>query len=528
MEKSLNIQFFSFSNKKGSSVIFILLVLVVVLVGFTGVLASRVWDPLWNPFRPSPEEVIKKMSLEMEKVKTSKEKMEISLIGKNEEIFELKLNTEGEIDETQPEKPKSKSKFNFVASLTKKEEPMGIKFALNGETKLKDEVLYLRFTTLPTIPLFPMVGINLSQIEDQWIKIDQDSIIEIMKGIKKEEWTPEMEEMYRKQAEKERIFQKEFQEKIKKILKEEKLFVVKKEFPDEKINKKKVYHYLVALNKEEFLREVLETMKVLEEGMLKEYGTSFTFKEKEFKEKLGEFLDKIGEIKGEIWIGKKDYLLYKIKGEKNIDLSKFGEKGSVIVSLNLEYSGFNEPVRVETPSDYKDISEVLASLNKLISFFEPYQASTLRARDARITADMTQVRTLAVLIYSNEDSYKNLCYNLTLNENAPDYGDTLGTIEKDIQNQQGGVLKLSCYSSKESYCISADLVSPNKGKFCIDSSGTAREISKNSTCLGDGTLKNPYRCPEEKESLKEMNPLARKSYPFQSSILESFLRLLER
>ncbi len=506
--------------KRGSGAIFIVLALLL-LVGLTGVLASRTWDPLWNPFRPSPNEVIKRMSLEMEKVKTCQEKMEISLSGRNEGTFEMKLNTEGKTDMTQLEKPESESRFNLVASLAEKGNPMGAKFALGGEAKMKDNVLYLKFTTLPTIPFFAMVGIDLSQIKNQWIKIDQDSMMKMTKEIAGKKWTPEIEKDYEKQSEKQKALQKELQEKIKKMLKGKELFVIKKEFPDEKIGNVMAYHYLVALNKEGILKVVSEMAKILEETMIKEYGTAPIFREEEFKEKLNEFLEKVGEIRGEVWIGKKDYLLYRVKGKKDIDLSKLSEEGgSISIGLNLEYSEFNKPVKIEPPSEYKGINEVLSPF-----FRNFFQKPILPGKDVKIKADISQARTLAEMIYFEENSYKNLCRNYTLNGSASNYGKQLADIEKDIQSQQGGILRLSCYSSKKSYCITADLASPGKGRYCVDSSGAVREIAKNSNCLGNGTLKNPYRCPKGKFSLENPSQSKEPSL-FQASVLEGLLKLV--
>jgi hypothetical protein len=62
---------------------------------------------------------------------------------------------------------------------------------------------------------------------------------------------------------------------------------------------------------------------------------------------------------------------------------------------------------------------------------------------------------------------------------------------------------MSCdpYSSKESYCLTASLVS-SAGKYCLDSSGVTKEIGQDLNCLGDGTSKNPYRCPETPSKMK--------------------------
>jgi hypothetical protein len=469
----------------GRKVLVPILVLIF-LGGFAGVLASRIWDPLWNPFRPGPEEVMEKMISEMEKVKTSQGKMEFSLIGSNEGRLELRLDLEGKADFSQPEKPRSEGSFSVIFEAGNGVED---KFALVGEMKNLDETSYLKLTTLLS-PFFPMscdpsqikdcladIYPDPSQLKNQWLKIDRASIIDLLNLMLMGMVPPEME----------KIIQMKIQEGMKKILTGKKLYLVKEELPDEKIDETKVYHYLVSLNKEEILNIIPEIGKVIEETMWREYGIAPT------KEKIKEVLDKVGEIEGEIWIGKKDYLLYRLKGEKSIDLSKFDEKGTVSIKFNLENSQFNQPVKIEAPSEYKDLAEVLAPL-----FGEE---SRLKAKDARIIADVGQVRVIAEFIYYDEDSYKNLCSGLTLNENHPHYGSDLGIIEKGIKEQQGGILNLSCYSSKESYCLAVGLVSA-AGKYCLDSSGVTKEIGQDLNCLGDGTSKNPYRCPETPSKMK--------------------------
>lgn len=502
-EQFLNPQFQQAPSKESKRLILfsILVILLIFVFGIIGVLASRIWDPLWNPFRPSPEKVIGKMVLEIEKVKTLEQKMEFLIKIKNQGDVEVKLISEGKEDKSQPEKQKIAQKFDILVSFSEKEAPIGagMKFALAGETRTLEEESYFKFTTLPAIPFFEMMEIDFSQIEDQWIKVDQESIIDFIKELAKDEWMPEMEKMveeFEKKLEERKIAEKEIQEKVKKILSERTPIFVKKEFPDEEIDGIKVYHYLIGIDKNKLLETIPELWKIIEEEMLKEYGTSITFNEKELTEKLGEIFDKIGDLEGEIWIGKKDYLPYRIKGEKTLDLAQFNsnEEGTVSLILDIKNSRFNQPIEIEAPSEYKELKEIL------IPVFEEYmkilEENRSRAKDARIMANMSQVRSIAELIYSKDNSYKNLCYNLTLNENAPIYGTDLMIIEKDIKESQGGVLSLNCYSSKESYCVVGDLASFVRGKLCIDSMMSFKEISDNSGCLGIGTTVDPYRCPE--------------------------------
>lgn len=110
-----------------------------------------------------------------------------------------------------------------------------------------------------------------------------------------------------------------------------------------------------------------------------------------------------------------------------------------------------------------------------------------RARDARIQAALAQTRAIAELINSDYNSYSNLCASATLNEGAASpYGTQLGSIESDIQAQQGGTLSLRCYANATSYCAAADLVSTGQGWQCVNSAGQSIATTSGTTCnLGD-------------------------------------------
>jgi len=514
-----------FSSRGGISVLIFVLGIVFVFgaIGI-GLLATRVYDPLWNPFRPEPEEVLKKMTLEMSKLKSveSKTNLSISLIDEEGDKINFNLVSKEKADYTQ-EKPNSEGDFSLsIEILSFKGE--GSKFFLAGEAKEIGEKVFFKLTTLPEIPELESIGIDLSQFKDQWIMIDQTSTLNIF-GKGGLELTPEMEEMYKGESERQKRIQKEMEEFFKKELIGEKLFVVKKEFPDEKINGIDVYHYLVSLNNEEVIKAVVKILKKMEEIMAREYGVGFAFEEKEIKKTLRDFFNKVGEIKGEVWIGKKDYLLYKIKSQKTINTEIFGEENvKISIELFVECSNFNKPVKILAPQNYKTIEEILTPFLK--EFYGGMIEGKRRAQQTSIKASMHQIMTIAQFLAADEESYENLCKNFRLNKSHPIYGNYFEALEKDIRKAQGGTLELSCYSSKKSFCVVVNLPSPQKGKYCIDADGTFYEIGPNLNCIGKGTDKSPYRCPERKKSIEERRfPLKKTPSLFSASVLESFLRL---
>lgn len=363
-------------------------VILLTAIGVTTSLATRLWDPLWNPFRSSPEKVIERMVKENEKIKTSRSKIQLDISLKEEakEIYGLSFNILSDIDATDLENMNSSNQFNG------KLRTEGTEFSLSGESRDIGEDFYLKITEIPLLLQFPLMimGIDIGQIKNQWIKIDEESL----KGLLGEQLPFDFEKIKEKQKEKE----KEMIGKINNLLENKKLYLVKKEFPDEKIDENKVYHYLVVLNKEEIKKLISELWKLIieyQESTLKELGSPLLSEEEKglptgFEEKFDEVFEKIGEINADIWIGKKDFYLYKIKAEKEIDISIFEpkEKGKVFAKLEMNLSNFNQLLKIEPPEKFKTILQILSpelrdgirtdDLEKISKFMKEYYEKNQR------------------------------------------------------------------------------------------------------------------------------------------------------
>ena len=181
------------------------------------------------------------------------------------------------------------------------------------------------------------------------------------------------------------------------------------------------------------------------------------------------------------------------------------EKGIISIKVDINFSNFNQPVKIEAPKEFKGLEEILEKI--LEEILKPLIPPSLipspliearkKAEDAMIWGAIAPIRTIAVMIEVDFGSYENLCTeppDSTLNEKAPEYGNQLSSLEKDIQKHQG-VLDLVCLDSATSFCLHVDLISPGRGRYCADSAGRFKEIAENQTCLGTGTPENPYRCP---------------------------------
>ncbi len=324
------------------------IVIGIVILGVVGAgacLGVRVWDPLWNPFRPSPEKVIGEMSTNMEEVKTLHSKVEINITSKGG-VSESKfsINFEGDSDATDFENLKSAGLFDITAAVN------GMQFSSAMESKIISDITYLKLNTLVVPsdlePLLLMFGINLNGIKGQWIKINKEA----MENLTGETYVPQ--EMSKGEQEK-------MIKRLQELFAERKIYYIEKEMPDEKVNGKEAYHYLLALDKEEIKKITPELFEIIKEssGQSLGWGSGTTFIAGIFSE----LLDKLGDVTVEMWIGKKDKLLYKIEGEKEIDLSKFDEKdkGVVNIKITFNFSNFNQPVEIKAPETFKSLEEIL-------------------------------------------------------------------------------------------------------------------------------------------------------------------------
>lgn len=469
-------------------------------VGVTVALWTRVWDPLWNPFRPEPEKVIQEMTERMKKVKTMHSALNFELDTKEgKQSFNVSLKTNSDEDKSDSKNLKASGNFDLAFSAESQQ------FSVGGETKSIGEVSYFEITKIPAAltDLVKTAGIDLDQvIKNKWIKIDSESINNFLRealGSNLLQFGISINDTLNNSTES----QKEMQKKFEKMIEGEEFFIVKSELPDTTINGLKTYHYVLTLSKAE-IKNIIPDFAIIYVDMIKQRtppGHQLTEKDIAGAKKgitdglnkaFDEFFAKVGDIESEVWIGKKDYLLYGVKMEKAIDLSKIDKysKGTITFKIDMNFSNFDKPLAIEAPKNSTDVIEILLPIIQT-----SLEQAREKAKDGRIMTDLAMARTEAEIIYNKFNSYENLCTKSSkrLNRSGQAYGTELGQIEDNIKSAQGGTLNLLCFDSATSYCITARLASG--GMYCVDSSSYAREIQKNKTCIGIGTLQYPYKCP---------------------------------
>jgi len=111
------------------------------------------------------------------------------------------------------------------------------------------------------------------------------------------------------------------------------------------------------------------------------------------------FVQTIGDINVEMWIGKKDYLLYQAKIDKTIDLSKAvpGVNTVLGVKITLNNSDFNKPIIIQEPVFEE------GSVQKLEDVMSP------RIKMQKVNLDLGQIREIALFLFNTNNNYSSLC-----------------------------------------------------------------------------------------------------------------------
>lgn len=342
------------------------LVIVVAAVGGGASLATRVWDPLWNPFRPDPEKVISQMMDKMEQVKTRNFALEMTLVGKGLKIkgtietaesfnYSFKLNGVSDVSDSS----KPQSAFNFDIS----GQAAPGRISLVGEMAGIGTDLYFNLKKIEVPGAEEALlanGIDLNQIKNQWIKIDQDLLKTLTAGVVMTQETTEQ--------------QKGALEKMTKLLTENQFYYIKQELPDEKINGQKVYHYLLALDKDKIIKTFIpEFVKISMEGIkgikgIEGIDSYSVFITSMISQLVDNFFKAVGDVSFDYLISKKDELLYRFNLEKEIDVSKFDKtaKGIIALKIKLDQSDFDKPINVSAPANAKTLEQIFPFLQQEI------------------------------------------------------------------------------------------------------------------------------------------------------------------
>jgi len=298
----------------------------------------------------SPEKIVQKMVGKMAQVKSLEYTGQITAEMKRLLIIPPSLDFQNSKEEATSTEQKTKLSIGFSGasdlhdlnnpkamfrvdvSTDMSPEPLGL------EIRVIDKVNYLKLSNIPNLGFF---SLPLSFLENKWIKVDSKIMKYVLKGLEEQS----------EEEQKEQELTPEEIEQIKEIVARKKIFRITEKLASEKIDGKKTYHYRFIIDKEELGQLFTEIGKVAKNKILTETEL----------QEIQDLLQAIRMPEGEIWIGKKDLLLYKIL--LNLDI-KETEKTKVEGNVNtsIQFKNYNKPVQIEVPASAKTIEEIIAEL----------------------------------------------------------------------------------------------------------------------------------------------------------------------
>jgi len=429
----------------------IVLIIIIVLAAAGYFVAGQYINLPWNPFRPSPEIVISKMVVSMAGVKSSRVVTQGEVDATTSDktpIGTLSFNINGESDMTSIAKPKA----NYTIGLSLMMQ--GVKAAsVNMAIATTGGASYIKINDITIPGAFSYPGLDISKIKGNWVKIDQASIDALKALSAAQNGQTGISNI--SQADGVALVQK-----VQALFAAENLFSVEKQLSDEVVGGQDTYHYSVVITKDKIkdLSNKIIALEAQEVSKLQSQngtpGSSNLLAQNMVQAFVSTFADVIGDVNLEMWIGKKDYMLYQTKVDQVVDLSK----AYPTANMQLEFkfgimsSNFNQPITVAVPANSQKVEDIIVPLLK----------------SQKINNDISQIGMVAQLLASTNKSYYSLCSRGLLNGYLTTYGKNLVDWNNDLIAQ--GATKPACFSGVQSYCVSTQLA--DGSYLCIDGTGT--------------------------------------------------------
>ncbi|MFH0873722.1 MAG: hypothetical protein V1846_02670 [Candidatus Komeilibacteria bacterium] len=366
--------------KKSRSKVVLLVVIILLGLIALGAGAAGYWY-----FFPSPERVLQKMSQQLATITSSEYQGEIKAEIPSSDLspalglggmsatstsavpkigtFLVTFSGKGNVNDLN--NPNGQFIFNTKTDALPSAGPAETNFGLEARTIGK--IAYLRFISLPNFGSF-----DLSFLANQWVKLDYEALQNQFGSAVKD------------QLAQQKLTPEQIQQ-IKQAVSEANLLTVTATLPGEKIEAQDTYHYKVVLNKAAVKQLLIDLKKIVE-------NKDFTAEELQNIDKTMEAFDV---TEGEIWIGKKDYLPYKLTFQSTI---KNADKPEMVVKIttSLQFKNYNQPVVIEAPAESKTFEELMVYLltsgTGNLSFSTSTSLEVATSTEAALEAQIVQVQ----------------------------------------------------------------------------------------------------------------------------------------
>lgn len=274
----------------------------------------------------SPEDVIQNFKATAKDIKAADFSIALTMKGSDEgDNIDFNLTADIKLDRREGEERKADADLKVDGSLNAGEK--NLDGSVNVKIRTLGEEFYFNLMSLeandPSVEKYKPL---LEPLEKKWQHLSSDFIPENIK------------ELQQKDAE---TLKKE--KEIKELFVNTKLFDVTKEYGIESLNGKKVYHYGVSVNKSG-LKQYIRKVAAIN-------GQEMTDVE---VEEQTVFADSITNM--EMWIGTKDYYLY--KGGLTMAGEDAAENVSSEIALTYMANSYDTELNIEAPAEFEEFNPI--------------------------------------------------------------------------------------------------------------------------------------------------------------------------
>lgn len=325
------------------------------------------------------------------------------------------------------------------------------------EARVLNKTLFVRLLEAPAIPVFP-----LEQYENKWFSLEES----VAEGFTSKAGISTFSSIQDSLTE-------EHKAELKKIEQKYNLISVTNRLPSEKINDIETYHYAFVLDRTEISAYLEEA-----EQYIHRVGNSDSMLSTFDAESVAQTLDLVENFQGELWIGKRDGLPYKVSG--SFDITSGEQSGTA--RFAIIFSDWGKPIAIEEPSGSVPVTELLNSFGAMLGgSSNGSSTASLTVKedpsyfyeqnmDMALKGTLQSIRATAEIYFDTEGSYEGFCGS----PDAEMVADAFVAISTENE--------FVCEDKPASYVSSIEL---SEGFFCVDSTGVATTLSyapTGSTC----------------------------------------------
>ncbi len=316
--------------------------IIVLLLGCTIVLATKAWDPSWNPFQPNPMKILNSSVSrfsDMQYLHTDVD-MNIDAIDKGEKIgLEYKMSMDVDNNSEQ-----SKSLVDMSIGILSN----GIKMVFSADAIGIGDIAYMRLKGVPYLIQMQLetFGVDIKKYANKWYRVAPS------------EWGITLDTS----------INGELMEKLENLSNKYSIIKFVKRLDSEVINDEATFHYLFRVNSDEAMKYILDLFTLVRSQVGEEVAIAGEPAVDEIYAEMETLFNVVEPIEFEVWIGKSTHVLYKFRYQKMFDAGVLRSKGidipdgedgdTINVGLEVRLSDLNVVNYIEAPEESESLLDL--------------------------------------------------------------------------------------------------------------------------------------------------------------------------